>query len=176
MIPDEPDIVDHMPMLEDIASRAGFVIELGCGDGNGSLRALTSGMRRGVERYRLYISVDLRDDRPRYDVPDEPWWHMVHGDSAAPETLEAAQLIALGRKADVIFIDTAHTYQQMYAELRLWSALAYEGTTWLFHDTWMGGEYNPMTSAIKGFAAENGWRYDDSIRNNNGIGVMRRAS
>lgn len=172
VISDEPDIAMHMPALEVAASTARFIIELGCGDGNGSLRALARGFRRSP-RAELYCSVDLRIDRPKSDQPTEAWWHLIHGDTADKATMEQAEILA-GEQldADLIFIDTNHTYEHLARELELWSYLAEEGTTWLFHDTWMNGQYNPMTDAIKDFAGRKGLTYSDLSRECNGLGMM----
>jgi len=164
-----------MPSLEEAASRSSFVIELGCGDGNGSLRALSRGLRRSKAKNPLYISVDLREERPKFDIPTESWWRVIHGDSAEPVVAEKARSIAGKRKADLIFIDTAHTPQQMRLELALWSQFAGAGTVWLFHDTWMGGNYNRMTDAIKEFAAREGWKYEDLSKESSGLGRMIRG-
>jgi len=174
-VADSEDIAQHMPVLEAAAALSAFVIELGCGDGNGSLRALTAGLRRSPLAFPLYISVDLRPDRPCVDVPTEHWWNVIHGDSADPAVVNQAKAIAGDRKADLIFIDTAHTIQQMRLELELWSHFAHRGTTWLFHDTWMGGGYNRMTDAIKEFAAANNWKYKDLSKASAGLGRMVHA-
>ena len=75
---------------------------------------------------------------------------------------------------DLIFIDTVHTYEHLKKELELWEPLAVGDCKWLFHDTWMGGVYNPMTDAIKEFARNsNGkWEYSDITRECNGLGAL----
>ena len=47
--PDEPDIALHMPYLERCAAVSPFIIELGCGDGHGSMRALRRGHHGRVD-------------------------------------------------------------------------------------------------------------------------------
>lgn len=44
--PDQPEMVYHMPYLEDMASRCSVIIEIGCGHGNGSTRAFKRGVAR----------------------------------------------------------------------------------------------------------------------------------
>jgi len=50
--------------------------------------------------------------------------------------------------------------------------MATPDTVWLFHDTWMFGQYNPMTDAIKQFADEHGLVYEDLSKECNGLGRM----
>ena len=171
MPPDEPDIALHMPALELAASKARFIIELGCGDGHGSMRALTAGFRKSPNA-ELYVSVDLRTDRPKYGLPAEDWWHLVHGDTGDRTTVESAREIAGGRVADLIFIDTNHTYEHLSRELAIWGELANRSTVWLFHDTWMGGSYQRMTDAIKEYASLRRLQYMDLSQECNGLGWM----
>ncbi len=171
-MPDEPDIALHMPTLEVEASSASFIIELGCGDGHGSLRALARGFRKSPFR-ELYVSVDQRTDRPQFDDrPTEPWWHLVHGDTADTDTAGQVAYIAAGSLADLVFIDTNHTYEHMSRELEVWNRLVSRSAVWLFHDTWMSGTYNRMTDAVKEFAWREGRQYSDLSYSSHGLGMM----
>jgi len=173
---DRTDIVLHMPVIEDYASKSSFVLELGCDTGNGSTRAIARGLLRSSADDKLHIGVDLNNIALVPDLGDnmiEPWWHYVVGDTRDERTLEKVKAIAGDRKADLIFIDTDHTYDCMKAELSLWENLAKDTTIWLFHDTWMLGAYNHMTDAIIQFSESNPqWKYVDLSRENNGLGAL----
>jgi glycosyltransferase involved in cell wall biosynthesis len=148
----------------------GFVLELGCSTGTGSTLAIQRGLKDGTNP--LHISVDLEDHlvwRPEVD-----WWHLVIGDSRDREIL--AQVMKYHRSPGLIFIDTEHTYNQMKAELELWSAIANENTVWLFHDTnmWGKGDQYGMVQAIQEFANQYGWLYEDFRPQEHGLGRMQR--
>jgi len=167
------DIAQHLGKIEEMCEGAGFVLEIGCGAGNGSTRAIQAALEK-TQGFRLHVSVDADPYQPRYERPDVAWWWKVQGDSREPETALRVLAIAGKMKADVIFIDTDHVYDVMQKELPLWAQFAHSGTVWLFHDTWMGGPYNHMTDAIKEFAVAEGWVYTDLSTSSHGLGMMRR--
>lgn len=178
MMEDQCDIAYHMPFLEECASRASVIVEIGVGHGNGSTRAFARGLARSTHFGKLHIGVDIDPERPQ-EKPGYPYWHEVHGPSE--QILIAfmvGNLIVDGgrqpdRRPDIIFIDTDHNYEQMQKELEAWSPLAGPNTLWIFHDTWMSGEYNHMTDAIKEFAQANCWTFIDHSREAHGLGLMR---
>ena len=165
------DFALHMPVLEGFAAKAGFVLEIGCGAGNGSTRAIQAGLARSPYG-KLHVSVDINLYQPCYERPEVDWWWKVTGDSRDPRTLLKVQGIVGGLRADVIFIDTHHTYEVMKAELALWPAMANDRTIWLFHDTWMLGAYNTMTDGIKEYAQSAGLVYEDLSVDSHGLGYM----
>jgi cephalosporin hydroxylase len=171
---DNVDIAPLMPRLQEFASKAGFVLEIGCGAGNGSCRAFRRGLALSPAKDKLHISVDIMDGHPCYDRPTESYWHKVTGDSRDRATAEAVKAICGDRRADIIFIDTDHTYEMMEKELPNWAEFAHDGTIWLFHDTWMFGCFNEMQNAIKEFSERNGWRFDEITRESHGLGRMQR--
>ena len=170
---DQVDIVHHMPFLEQCAAGAGIILEIGCGHGNGSTRAFARGLEWSTHRHKLHIIVDHDPDRPQVK-PTYDYYAIVHGPSESPETARMVRDMMLGTP-DIIFIDTDHTYEQMKKELEVWSPFAGPDTLWIFHDTWMFGEYNHMTDAIKEFAAENGWVFVDFSPASHGLGLMRKV-
>lgn len=167
------DIAPHLKTLTDLSKRCAFVLEIGCGAGNGSTRAFQSGLSESP-LHRLHVSVDADLYQPRYERPDVPWWWKVTGDSREFPTAARVRALVGPRQADIIFIDTDHTYEVMQEELEVWQQFAHNGTIWLFHDTWMGGKYNHMTDAIKEFAQEYGWVYSDLSTESHGLGQMRK--
>lgn len=167
------DIKFLLPLVEEKAKNANFILEIGCAFGDGSTTTFKKVMEENRRKNKLYISVDLEDVIiPEYR-PVGYWWHIILGDSRSLETLEKVQDLAKGKLADIIFIDTEHNYNIMEKELEVWKNIAHKDTVWLFHDTWMSGKYNPMTDAIKKFSVENPkWRYEDLSRENNGLGAL----
>ena len=173
MEPDQEDIALHMPFLEELASKASVILELGCGKGNGSTRALSRGLHRSKSNNKLMVTVDWNPNGPE-EKPEDHWWWFVAGDTRRASTLRVVSSL-LSQLPDLIFIDTDHTPDQIEAELNLWFLVAHPFCTWVFHDTWMMGEYNPMTDAIKEFAASHGLEFIDYSRECHGLGLMRRA-
>lgn len=173
---DESSVSNHMPLFEELASRATVLIELGTGPGNGSMRAFTRGMKRNPNPDKIYISVDFNRDNPESDMaPDLPYWHMVYGRTEDPVTARAARLLmAPEGYADIVYIDTHHDYPQMKAELGVWSPLAGPNTVWWFHDVAMYGVPNTeMVRAILEFCEENpNWKYELAITECHGLGRM----
>ncbi len=166
------DIDNYIPYLEEVASKANIVLELGVGKGTGSTLAFTRALNRNSSSSIRLISVDHKDYMEM--KPTSSKWNLVIGDSRAISTYQTVKLIIGNRYVDIIFIDTDHTPCQVLAELELWSKLADDHTIWLFHDTYMMGEYNPMVDAIKEFASKHDWVYEDVFTDPHGLGKMYR--
>lgn len=174
--PDQSEMVLHMPRLERIASRCRVIVELGCGHGNGSTRAF----ERGLERteglggpHQLFVSVDEDPERPQCK-PLARYWYKISGDSRHTWPVEFVIIVKEGAPVDLIYVDTVHVYDQLAAELETWKPVATEETLWLFHDTWMFGDYNQMTDAILDFCRVNPqWEYVELTRESHGLGAMR---
>lgn len=165
------DIANFCPILTEFAKENSFIIELGPAKGDGSTHAFELGLKRNRNQDKLFISVDHRDYMEI--KPKVPYWHLILGDSRDFTTRELVKGFCGNRKPDLIFIDTHHTYEQMQQELKTWSKIASKKhTKWLFHDTYMMGEYNHMTDAIKEFAQENGLIYADLKSEAHGLGFM----
>lgn len=165
------DIKALMPILEKIASQCETILEIGPAQGNGSTVAFAKGIEKSAypESFKSFITVDIRDYMD-WKPSHLPYWKMVLGDSTNRETVEAVKKEC--KKFDLIFIDTHHTYEQMKRELELWPSLADNTTVFLFHDTYMNNEYNPMTDAIKEFAQGSNCYYEDITKESHGLGMM----
>jgi len=165
-----PEIFEHMPTIRDVAHNATSILELGPFWGAGSTAAIRQGVEAGA--CKNWVVVDVVDNIHPWLRPHCPQWQLVLGDSSSVETFQKVKFV--GCKFDFIFIDTVHTYKHLKRELELYSALATDRCTWLFHDTWMGGVYNPMADAIKEFAASSDglWEYADVSKKNNGLGAL----
>ena len=166
------DIANYIDILRAYASRAAFVLEIGPAKGNGSTLAFTEGLELNdkAKVQKLFISVDIRDYMEI--KPNLSYWKLLIGDSREEETRKQFRAITK-RFPDILFIDTHHTYEQMKRELEVWSPIASPvATTWLFHDTYMMGEYNHMTDAIKEFAKDSPWNYVDISSEAHGLGAL----
>ncbi len=135
---DQSDIVYLMPFIEHAASRSWVVLEIGCGNGNGSTRALARGIARSTvpEKEKLFITVDIDPERPA-EKPNLPYWHAVYGPSEEMSTALAVADILKGVVPHLIFIDTIHTYEHLKKEHEVWKWLSNDNTVWLYHDTWI---------------------------------------
>lgn len=169
---DNDNIKLLMPLISEFASEAKFIIELGCGFGNGSTRAICHGLQRN-QKVKLFISVDLVFQICQDCIPKFDFWRFIRGDSRLNGTINKIKKIT-NLKADLIFIDTVHTRKQIKSELWLWKEIAARNCIWLFHDTWMYGKYNPMTNEIKYFANIHNLSYFDLSKKSNGLGMMYR--
>lgn len=155
----------HLPLLADLASRApsGVIVEVGTGCGDGSTHAFDLGLRANPAPDAMKRHVGVCDHPPADEwTPDAPWWRFVKGYSTDPDVTEAVRDLLVdpevGRvhRPDILYIDTTHDYATLRAEMALWTCDA-DGhggvggprTLYLFHDTYMGGAYNPMTEAAK---------------------------
>ncbi len=101
---------------------------------------------------RLY-SVDIVDCVVPPRVSGDPRWTFVVGDDLDPEV--RAQIPAT---ADLVFIDTSHTYEQTVAELGI--VLDYAPRKIVMHDV----NQPQVRQAVDEFCARTGWRiaaYED---------------
>jgi cephalosporin hydroxylase len=169
------DINNYMPLLEEYASQAAYILEMGVGEMDGSTVAFTKGLERRGGADRMYISIDNDGGHaPEANYPQVPYWVFLVGDSRDPLTRSAIQRWAEDRKPDLIFIDTHHVYEHMEQELKVWGSYAHDKTLWLFHDTYMFGPRNHMVDAIQEWADANGWEYFDIRTDQHGLGGMRK--
>ena len=158
-----------MPTISTLVSTKKVILEIAPDFGNGSTRAILN----GISPEALWVSVDITDHISKDCRPKISNWFMVTGDSREPSTVNKVGKILKEKKADFIFIDTIHDKDFLAKELVAWSVLADENTVWTFHDTWMMGNYNPMTDAIKEFAIKNPqWMYADLSKECNGFGAL----
>lgn len=123
------DIIDHLQFMHDTVLRYPdpVVIEMGVRTGNSTAALLTAVTRH--EHGELW-SADLNEPRVPASWHDIPAWHFRQGDSASPGVLAW-----MPEKADVVFMDTSHTYDQQLAELRAYVPRVRPGGTVLVHDT-----------------------------------------
>jgi predicted O-methyltransferase YrrM len=135
-----PDIAGHLPgfIAEVIDRAAAQVIEVGVGAGNSSAAWLTGLAQTGG---RLW-SVDIEPTPAAWELQDIcPEWTYVVGDSIACEPFAP-------HGADILFIDSLHTFEQTLAELEVYVPHVKPGGVVLLHDT---GTHPPVAQAITAF-------------------------
>lgn len=120
------DINEHLPTLVKLVEEldAHTVIELGVRSGVSTiawLYALTKDDREG----KLW-SVDI-DAPPRIQHPS---WTFTRGDDLDPFVLKQ-----LPDEADIVFVDTVHTYQQTIDEIEAYASRVKPGGCMVFHDS-----------------------------------------
>lgn len=146
----ESDIFEHLPYLRALVTgrQARTVIELGTRGGNSTLAWLI-----GVEETDGHVwSVDLDPPPPL----KHPRWTFLQGNDLAPEIFTALP------EADIVFIDTSHTYRQTLAELHAYRWKVRPGGLLVLHDTELPRPLGvgpverryPVRCAIEDFCAE----------------------
>jgi len=159
---EDSDISLHLPFLY-ASAQGGTVIELGVRTGNSTAAFLAAGAE--------VWSADTQEPQVPVEWRGNPRWHFLRGDDLSPQVLAG-----LPATADVVFIDTAHTYDHTLAELR---AYAPRAPLVLLHDTqWVNGTdagtpAGEVARALDEYCAEMGLRWENRP-GSYGLGVLRR--
>lgn len=128
-IADWSDIHEHVPTLALAVFAVGFnitpplVIELGVRSGVSTHAFLYA---LGCTGGQLW-SVDINPPPPIAD----PLWHFVQGEDCSQQVLDQLPQ----RPADIVFVDTDHTYEQTTAEINTYVPRIRKGGYMIFHDT-----------------------------------------
>jgi cephalosporin hydroxylase len=162
------DINEHLPTFVDLVQvlNAQHVIELGTRSG-----VSTVGWLHGLTATGGHLtSIDLS---PRPDLDHYEGWTFIQGDD-----LDEAIVSAL-EPAEIVFVDTSHTYEQTVAELERYRHLVKPGGVIVLHDTENRIPLDaprrplfPVKRAIKEFAEANGLDWFN-YPNNYGLGIIR---
>lgn len=162
------DIHEHLPTLSRLTSECSHVIEMGICTGQ-STRAF---LRHDVEYigYDIHLQPGITDyfedalksgRRVRYHVADTKTFTI--------------------QETDLLFIDTAHNYDQLKEELRLHAHMVKKYI--VFHDTTTfehrdeNGAGPGLWPAIQEFLdAHSEWGIKERYTNNNGLTVLRRIN
>ena len=161
------DINEHLPTFVSLCEElsAQRVIELGTRSGVSSVGWLHGLAQTGG---RLW-SVDLD---PAPDLPFEHWT-FLQGNDLDPKIVNK-----LPDSADVVFVDTSHSYEQTLAELLVYRYKVRPGGVMVLHDTELRQPFGlkrqpdfPVKVAIGEFCREEGLSWKNHI-NNNGLGII----
>jgi len=180
------DICEHLPLLRKLAERCEHVTEFGTRRANGSTVALLAGQPETFVTWdidpRAIISagiVDLLD----CGVVDGVWTGRIGRTEFQPRVGDTLKILI--EPTDLLFIDSLHTYKQLFAELmRHADPIERKIRKYLvFHDTatfGMQGEDGSkpgLRSAIWHFQKQTlpQWGLKRDLDNNNGLVVLERA-
>ena len=139
---DQVDMEPHYRTLIRQAAACQTIIEWGV-RGGVSTWAFLDGLPADG---RLY-SVDILDCTVPPRVSGDPRWTFIVGDDVDP-----AVRAQLPETADLMFIDTSHTYEQTVAELGI--VLDYQPARVVMHDV----NQPQVRKAVDEFCARTGWR------------------
>jgi predicted O-methyltransferase YrrM len=119
------DISAHLPRLFELASTPHVkVIELGVRRGDSTVAFLAAAEEQAGEVW----SVDISEPRVPAEWRELPFWYVTVGDD-----LEVSD--RLPDQVDIVFIDTSHTYEQTWNELRMYLRKVKKGGVIVLHDT-----------------------------------------
>ncbi len=161
------DIFEHLPVFVSLVEEldAGHVIELGTRSGVSTVAWLYGLSKTGG---RL-TSIDI-DEPP--DIRAHGCWEFIRGDDCTPEVLTQLD------PADIVFIDTSHTYVHTLRELNLYRWLVKPGGRIVLHDTELVRPEDapvrplyPVKAAIEKFTADTGYRWAN-LPNCHGLGII----
>jgi len=143
---DQVDMYPHIWTLHGHATKAKVVVEFGVRGGVSTWAILD-----GIPEDGLLFSVDILPCIVPPRVSSDPRWTFLIGDDLDPAI--QAQLPA---HADMVFIDTDHTYEQTVKELAYTLTLTPDRI--VMHDYVM----EPVQRAGDEFCAREGWRVVDN--------------
>jgi cephalosporin hydroxylase len=162
---ESPDIVEHLPRLNQLARECRHVTEFGVRWGSS-----TSAFLNSDAALRSYDIVEDPKVSKLFELAREAGKdaRYIIGSSLEIGSLE---------ETDLLFIDSKHTYQQASAELKYADSVR---KYIVLHDTTTFGEVGEDGSrglwpAVVEFLAHNtDWMMVDRLHNNNGLTVMAR--
>lgn len=140
------DMAPHYPTLTRYARDCSVIVEWGVRGG-----VSTWALLDGLPEYGTLWSVDTVDCVVPPRVSSDPRWTFLVGDDLDPDI--QAQL---PDKADLVFIDTSHEYEQTVGELAY--ALTLTPHRIVMHDYVM----EPVLRAGAEFCEREGWRVVDN--------------
>lgn len=153
------DIWEHLPTLLSLVHklRAEHVIELGT--------------RTGVSTTALLYALEATGGRltsididPRPEIPASDHWTFIQGNDLDPVIVRELD------EADLIFIDTSHTYEQTLAELNIYQHLIRRPGLIALHDTEVARMRGipkppyPVKTAVEDFCAAEGFNWTNDPR------------
>ena len=146
------DCVPHYPTLTRHARDAKVVVEFGVRGG-----VSTWALLDGLPADGVLVSVDIIDCVVPPRVSADPRWTFLVGDD-----LDPAIQAQLPDHADLVFIDTSHTYEQTAAELAFSSTLTPDRI--ILHDY--------ALDAVRRAVDECGWRVAEYEQSQWGLVVL----
>jgi predicted O-methyltransferase YrrM len=143
---EQVDMAPHIWTLYSHAQKAKVIVEWGV-RGGVSTWAILDGMPEDAHLWSVDILPCIVPPR----VSGDERWTFIIGDDLDPAIQEL-----LPKKADLVFIDTSHTYEQTVGELEY--ALSLQPDRIVMHDYVM----EPVGRAADEFCVRTGWRLIDN--------------
>jgi len=166
------NINEHLPLIREYASLCNHVTEFGFGTGRSAAAILMS-------QPRTFVSYDIKQPRNLKKAKEMSKSLKVEFVFHRVSTLDCDI-----ESTDMLFIDSLHTYNQLYNELLLHSDKV--GTYIIMHDTETFGDKDEhakksdgkmgLRKAISDFLKERPWQIVEHKTNNNGLTIMKRIS
>lgn len=161
------DIYEHLPTMVELVKdhAAKHVIELGTRTGVSTIAWLY-----GLAATGGYLtSVDI-DRRPK--IGKQSKWTFIQGNDLDPVIVTGLD------RAEIVFIDTSHLFEQTVAELNVYRWLVKPGGVIVLHDTMLAHPEDapphpayPVRKAVEQFVADTGLTWTNHP-NCNGLGII----
>lgn len=175
----QTDIHQHLVTLHNLVTSiaAKTVIELGVNTGESTVALLeaveaTQGQLYSVDIQLLPATKAMLES---YGITGR-WNFTLQSD------LEYLKTWPADKKADLIFVDTSHTFDHTTREIALYEPILRPGGIMVFHDTvsFYEGVQKPINNFLKKHGSRyehkpNGWQYENKT-NCNGLGILRKPS
>jgi predicted O-methyltransferase YrrM len=143
---EQVDMAPHIATLTTLARECKVIVEWGVRGGVSTWAFLD-----GLPADGTLTSVDIIDCVVPPRVSGDPRWTFLVGDDLDPAIQKR-----LPKTADLVFIDTSHTYEQTAGELAY--AVTFAPTWIVMHDYVM----DPVRQAADEFCARAGWTVIDN--------------
>ncbi len=154
------DINALLPTLRDeaIAVDAQVLVELGVGSGNSTSALLAATLETGGRLWSVDVVIP---EGFLFDYTAVPEWTYLIAD-------DLAVVGECPRPIDCLFIDSAHNYEQTFAELEAYVPLMRPGGVLMMHDT---VSWPSVTEAIKDYTADHPMTRERWVPESNGLYV-----
>jgi hypothetical protein len=182
------DICEHLPLLRELASRCEHVTEFGTRRANGSTVALLVGQPETLVTWDINPLAIYGPGIPALfgsGLPEDglDWNGKIGRTEFQPRVGDTLKILI--EPTDLLFIDSLHTYKQLYAELmRHVDPIQNKVRKWLaFHDTATFGQQGEdgskpgLRAAVWHFQKQTFplWGLKFDLQNNNGLIVLERV-
>lgn len=173
------DIHQHLVTLHNLVTSiaAKTVIELGVNTGESTVAFLEAVEATQGELYSVDIQL-----LPATKAMLESYGITKRWKFTLQDDIEYAKTWPADKKADLIFIDTSHTFDHTTKEIATYEPILRPGGIMVFHDTvsFHEGVQKPINNFLKAHKAlyerrVTGWQYENKT-NCNGLGILRKPA
>lgn len=173
------DIHQHLVTLHGLVTSiaAKTVIELGVNTGESTIALLEAVEATQGQLYSVDIQL-----LPATKAMLENYGLMGRWNFTLQDDLEYVKTWPADKKADLIFIDTSHTFDHTTNEIAAYEPILRPGGIMVFHDTvsFHDGVQKPINDFLKKHGCHyerkpGGWQYENKT-NCNGLGILRKPA